>query len=204
MHQKEGRKKTKPNTTKNKQQKATPTPPPPNQQSTASSQSPSGLASARVSPAPEKQRGTFVSSTYWPLLYRMGAGQSKKSDSTVFGFSSARTNHMSFITALFQWEAEVWTCSKVPFLLTAGGDWFSGVWNLHAGQAELGNKAAAFFQAAPWTQEPWAGSKWECEPTLHCWFCSGQLMFFQRDDFLESRPLLQSKNIIRGFLTSGR
>lgn len=29
-------------------------------------------------------------STYWPLLYRIGAGQSKKSDSTVLGFSSEK------------------------------------------------------------------------------------------------------------------
>lgn len=81
---------------------------------------------------------TFVSSTYWPLLYRIGAGQSKKSDSTVFGFSSEKNkshefNILCYVNGKLMCEHAI---MSLPFSQYAGY-WFGNVWNLQAKQAQV-------------------------------------------------------------------
>lgn len=51
---------------------------------------PSQLTSAIMAPNSSKILAGIWFSTYWPLLYKIGAGQSKKSDSTVLGLSSEK------------------------------------------------------------------------------------------------------------------
>lgn len=46
-------------------------------------------------------------STYWPLLYRIGAGQSKKSDSTVLGLSSVKKKKSHELTMLYSLGEEL-------------------------------------------------------------------------------------------------
>lgn len=81
---------------------------------------------------------TFVSSTYWPLLYRTGAGQSKKSDSTVFGFSSEKnkSRELNILYCLNETLMYEHTRKSLPFSQYAGY-WFGNVWNLQARRAQV-------------------------------------------------------------------